>query len=305
MKKIIFTLGALFLVSILSFGQFQKNRSATTGQKFKLETAKKRKAYHRPVNFINNLGLSIGSGTTYYYGDLQYGIDLTKLNPNLNLGLKYRISEHVALRAEINYFHIEGKDTDRNKRRGLSFQSDNIEFGGQVIYDLFAYRKMYRQRKKASPYLFAGVSGLLFFPKGKVGNESYFLSKHNVEKKDFSSFTMTIPLGLGVRVGLSPFAEIMLESRWNYTFTDYLDGVSGYYPESTEGMSEIDIALSGGNSPDYVGTGKRRGNPATRDGYFSFDVKFLYVLKVTHQKYNINSNLSRFRMIGGVKKKRH
>ncbi len=94
-----------------------------------------------------------------------------------------------------------------------------------------------------------------------------------------------VPYGVGVRINLDVNWNFLLEGGYRWTFTDYMDDVSGptYKDPST---------LSGPQSAEasYRGTisgMKTRGNPNKNDGYFMFNARVSYTFS--------NSNVAKFR----------
>lgn len=314
-RKAILVFTIFLLVSTYSQAQFSKNKSAVTGQKFKLKSGKKLKRRQKPINYINSIDLSVGTGMSTYYGDLCSGVScgIKGFMPSIHIGVYYRYSAHFSGRIEFGYLPLRGDDQygEYADTRGLKFQNNGWEGTGMVIYDFIAFRKMYRQRSIISPYAALGLGLYYYDPFAKYNGGKYDLSNYRTEEsKDPGKMTLTIPIGLGLRFALSPFIEVAVEGRFNKTFTDYIDDVSDRYPYTdTQNMNSNDMLLADpaaarGEHPTYVGNRNIvRGNPDTKDGYYNFEVKLIYTWKVTHQRYNINSNRSKFRMVNGVKKR--
>lgn len=302
-------------MSTYSQAQFSKNKSAVTGQKFKLRSGKSIKRREKPINYINSLDLSIGLGGSTYYGELCDGVGcgMRNLLPSFHLGVYYRWSAHLSVRGELGYVPLRGTDVggEHEKTRGLKFNTTGYELTGTAIYDFVAFRKMYRQRSLISPYALIGIGLYMYEPYATYNGTKYKLRDYRTEEsKDYGKATVIIPVGIGIRIPLSPFLEIAGEARYTKTFTDHIDDISNQYPHTdTQNMSQDDLLLadpaaSRGDHPTYVGNDKAvRGRPDTKDGYYNFELKIIYTLKVTHQRYNINSNRSKFRMVNGVKKR--
>ena len=85
---------------------------------------------------------------------------------------------------------------------------------------------------------------------------------------------IAIPFGIGVKMNVSKKVGLGLEWGPRKTFTDYLDDVSGTYPDpllhpfaSIRSASLSDRSKHAGNNIN-----KQRGNPRTKDWYFFFGV---------------------------------
>ena len=78
-------------------------------------------------NRNRNLVLSIGSGTTHYYGDLAKNGDHSNIRPNLAIGARYNAYRWISVGAEVTWFMLAGEDQKDpvKEKRNLSFQSHN------------------------------------------------------------------------------------------------------------------------------------------------------------------------------------
>lgn len=308
-----FLVGILCGVSENSFGQSKPrgNVSAMTGQKFKMR-AKKNKG-KKQINYINSIKLVAGTGTSHYFGDLCDGFDCAIPRPNLVLGVEYRLDESITLRGEVNWVQLAGSDEGGKwASRNLSFKSNNLELSGTVLYDIFEYNKMYRRRHFASPHVFLGFGITTNSPKAELDGTSYALRPLQTEGASYSAMSFVIPFGAGVKLKINPLLNLTVEAGYRFTFTDYLDDVSSEYSTSIETGSTAQLLsdrraeyISSLEDPtsEPLRTHSTRGNPDSRDGYFLFQVKGEYTLKVTKQHYNINSNVNRMRIIKSIKKK--
>tara|TARA_B100000123_G_C25352286_1_gene263346 strand:- start:74 stop:508 length:435 start_codon:yes stop_codon:yes gene_type:complete len=110
-------------------------------------------------------------------------------------------------------------------------------------------------------------------------------------KKPYSLSQISIPFGIGAKLNLSNRVAISLEYGMRKTFTDFLDDVSGLYPNQALLVQETGTDLSAELSdrsvnPDGINNsnyGLQRGNPNNNDWYaFSgFIVTFSLVKKTS------------------------
>ncbi|MEC8968226.1 MAG: hypothetical protein VX756_03685, partial [Bacteroidota bacterium] len=110
-------------------------------------------------------------------------------------------------------------------------------------------------------------------------------------KKPYSLSQISIPFGIGAKLNLSNRVAISLEYGMRKTFTDFLDDVSGLYPNQALLVQETGTGLSAELSdrsvnPDGINNsnyGLQRGNPNNNDWYaFSgFIVTFSLVKKTS------------------------
>ncbi|MFT5337971.1 MAG: hypothetical protein ACJAY8_000173 [Sphingobacteriales bacterium] len=244
------------------------------------------------------LGFSFGGG--YYLGDLN---NEHFKNFDFSGGLFYRknLDRRWSIRAGLNYVKIHAADSlssDANaKNRNLHFQSDVFEGYAQVEFSYFPFDYDMRYGNKATPYLFLGISRIKFKPKASYQGDLYELQPLGTEGqtttiRDQEPYDLTatsIPFGIGFRVRLSRKIALGLEGGFRYTFTDYLDDVSGKYAD--QGVLEneanyltpifADRSLEKG-LPDGTNSGLDRGDPGRNDWLFISGVHI--IIKLTGDK---------------------
>lgn len=305
----IFTVTLGFNQASFGQGKARSNVSAITGQKFKMR--KKKSSGRKQINYINSIKLIGGFGSSAYFGDLCSGGDCFTPRPNVVLGIEYRLDESITIRSEINWVRLSGSDNGGTwETRNLSFKSNNFEFSAAVLYDIFEYNKMYRRRHFFSPYVFLGVGITTNNPTAELNGQSYALRPLQTEGTSYSGMAFVVPYGAGAKIKVSPVLNLALEAGYRWAFTDYLDDVSGEYGDFS-GETGSTAQLLSDRRPEYINenpteklyTTSTRGNPDSKDGYFMFQIKGEYTLKVTKQHYNINSNVNRMRIIKSIKKK--
>lgn len=312
-KHYIFLLAFIFGIGLFQAeAQYRKNR--VTGSKFKPRKRKK------PRNYINSIKGEFAIGFSTYYGDLCGGRECFSPQPATSIGIAYRLNESLSLRGSVTWLRLTGTDADSDvigrKKRNLHFRSENLEFVVMGVYDIFAYQKMYRRRQTFSPYLFLGIGGTYFNPRTFIedanGNKTWYsLSQYTTEGTDYSNFSLVVPYGIGIRIKATPHLDFDVEIGMRWANTDYLDDVSDKYANQSQ-LSDIGKMLSdrsyesGLLNPSQQNIDRsfsKRGNPESNDAYFMTQVRASYTLQVTKQSYNINSNVSRMRIIKSIKRK--
>jgi hypothetical protein len=234
-----------------------------------------------------NLLVSFGTGTATYKGELvnpnQFGI----VKPNIAFGAEFYFSSRVSARAELTFFQLSGDDkkaNDDRKERNLSFTSNNVEASLLGAINLSPVGIRFYQRSILNFHAFAGIGLLYFNPTAVYQGKKYALQPLETEGVHYSKMQPVIPFGLGARLKLNPFMNILIEGGYRITFTDYLDDVSiRRYPDAASLKSDISRALSDRRveigtqplNPTQVGV---RGNPKTNDGYFIANITLQYYL---------------------------
>ena len=105
-------------------------------------------------------------------------------------------------------------------------------------------------------------------------------------KEFYSLYEMAIPFGGGIKYAINESLNLNVELGWRFTFTDYLDDISGTYAEYfvlQENRGDIAARLSN-RTAEALGLGepfldhdlKQRGNPEVGDYYFMFHVGLTY-----------------------------
>lgn len=265
MKKTILLLAGLIICSQIVFSQGFYNR-----------------------NQNRNLLLTVGTGTTHYYGDLAKSGDNSNIKPNLGVGARYNFHRWFSVGAEVTWFMLKGNDdTDPVKQtRNLSFQSHNFEVSALFYYSLFEEDGRFYMRQFANPYVYGGIALVNYNPTAELDGEKYNLRKLNTSGEDYGSFTGAFPLGIGVKLRVNSFLNIAIDGGYRFVMSDHLDDVSSsIYPDPTSfGSDDVARKLSDRTwetlpqgTPTWAEQGKEfRGNPNNNDGYFIANIKLEY-----------------------------
>lgn len=241
-----------------------------------------------------NLEAGFFLGASNYQGDLQpthFLFGETKIA--YGGFIKYPVLDYLSLRGSITKGTISGSDLNSNvnsgrRGRNLSFRSDILDFGVQAEFHLLTL--IYGEKKIISPYLMGGVNGFTFNPEAfyidrfyalaPLGTEGQFLEESGVSP--YKRLQVSIPAGIGIELKISEYNSIGLEFGIRKTFTDYLDDVSGSFPDLTQ-LAELDplaATLSyrrldnNGAPAEFPAVGSQRGNPDANDLYYFFGVNF-------------------------------
>ena len=239
-------------------------------------------------------------GTSFYLGDL----NPTKIfaQPKVAGGFLYRynLSPRWAIKADFLFSKVGASDALNNGgyERNLSFTSPITELSAQAELN---FLKLYNSagKNRFAPYIFAGVSLFSFDPQTTINGITYELQSLGTEGqglddgpgKKYSLTSFAIPFGIGIKCTIGRYFSIGAEWGMRYTFTDYLDDVSGvYYDNDMLRQLRGDlIADLADRSPELTdaetglplnrhAAGTQRGNTTTTDLYsfagITFTVKF-------------------------------
>jgi hypothetical protein len=304
----------LFLLLILPFfasGQAmrgyksKKSRGGfTTGKK------RPRKEYILGIgaaNFLGELGGANQIGT-HLVKDLEF----STTRPSAALGMRYKFNKRLAVKGGFYYQLVSGADNltkePFRKNRNLSFRSNLFELSvqGEFYFTREQTGHLYKIKNARGmksydfqAYTFVGFGGLLFNPKANYHGKWVALQPLGTEgeglpggPKKYKRVTACIPYGLGMKEGLNKDWSVGMEIGFRYTFSDYIDDVSGKYYDNNaikaaHGQMAADLADPSLHSmpPDQNGViaggwqaapGSERGNPKYKDAYMFVDFTISY-----------------------------
>ena len=231
----------LFLV--ISFGlKAQSEKSHEIG--FISGSASFTTDYGQRNNFKANVGGNVGMGI-----GVIYYLNFTDYRYRWNLRTSY-FAEHFRVRAEASYMSAElehfgeyaespGEWGDRlrahtgktylvNLGAQMEFHwVDIVDFGSRRIPDL-----------KWSPYISAGAFVDYYNPSitstygtGDWKDPGVLFPKWDNSlnpgaSKDEAGVTMSATFGVGTRYKLGEYSDLLIESRWQYFFSNYVDGLN-------------------------------------------------------------------------------
>ena len=201
----------------------------------------------------------------FYSGDLQEHLwpHPFTMSWTANAGLHWQINRRWGLQLNYTVGEIIGNDqfSKANNRinRDLRFKSLIHEIGLRGTYDILRNDKW-----KFLPYITAGVSAVNFEPK----RDGVALRPLATEGVNYSNWHVSFPTGLGLKYQINCRWALKGEILYHWTLTDYLDDVSGEYPEVG-----VDFYTDPSNT-HLAGT--MRGNPKRKDGFFDVNAGVIF-----------------------------
>ncbi|RZJ79416.1 MAG: hypothetical protein EOO47_10865 [Flavobacterium sp.] len=238
------------------------------------------------ISFAQQIELGLNAGGASYMGDLnQYNpVKITGLSAGAFV--KVNFDPYWAVGLHYNYGKVKGADSlskfAQERDRNLSFYTPLNEVSLLLNFnfiDLFSPAA----KKRLSPYLFAGVGILNYEPKTKYQGEEYLLRLYNTEgqTENYKKFTVTIPFGGGVKYRYTEHLTIFGQAGFRSPLTDYIDDVSGVYPNRNSwpngGLGPVLSDRSGEKTGLYLGDpGTQRGDFRKRDNYMFVGIGISY-----------------------------
>jgi Domain of unknown function (DUF6089) len=255
----------LLLIATLS------SQSVVAQFKFSNLFGGKEKARRNP-NFEPNSTVSLGFGTSSYYGDLSpYGrivqSTFNGIRWNANFNFTRQISPSLGVRFGLTWARISGDDSfmdgvagyEANFMRNLHFRNDIKELSIVAQYDLIRTEKSYLRREKIIPYIFGGIAVFAHDPVARPDTSLYSdgwtrLQPLNTEGQGlpgystpYSLISVAFPIGFGVRYKINNSWDLGFEMGFRYSMTDYLDDAGGNYADPTDLTSQSPLSASMGN----------------------------------------------------------
>lgn len=192
--------------------------------------------------------------------------------------VKRNFDGYWSLRLNAMHGKMQGADRDSpdpaQRDRNLDFYSPLTEVSILTEFNFFKYQASVS--KRYSPYLFAGVGGVMFNPKTVLDGDEYNLREWGTEGQEepYRPYTLSIPYGVGVKYNIAGNWNLIGEVGYRTAFSDHLDDVSGRYSahrmfDPQREREKVDLALRladrTGGSADL--TGIQRGDFRKRDTY--------------------------------------
>lgn len=243
--------------------------------------------------------VTVGSGTSTYYGDLCESGDCLRARPQFNAGFNYRFTGRFTLRGELAYNRLYSTDKGgKNARRNLSFRSGNPEMHVAAVFDFFQYTKFYNQRQLIRPYAFAGLGLTYISPRAELDGKWYSLAPLQTEGIGYRRLIPVIPYGGGISFKVNPYLDFSVEVGYRLTFSDYIDDVSTTFVRNSsldpvgaalaDRSAEVGVRPYNTDDGTHWKEGHKRGNPGNNDGYVNVGFKLEYTLNpVIRPKLNV------------------
>lgn len=187
----------------------------------------------------------------YKISDLAFGGQI-KRNLDEQWSLKLNVV-HGTIRAD------DAKSSNADFRaRNINFFSAITETSLQAEFNFFRYSPGSlpgHGTRRSTPYLFTGVGAVFFNPKTIYQGNEYVLHDYATEgsldlSDRYKKYAWSVPYGVGYKKNFSGNINVIAELGYRTAFTDYLDDVSGTYPEYLVGY------------PDQYGTSGELADPA-------------------------------------------
>jgi hypothetical protein len=216
-------------------------------------------------------------GTSFYMGDLNPRTLFPNFQTCGGIIYRYNLSSRWALKSNILFAQVEASDqlTNNNYARNLSFRSPITEISTQLELNFFNLYNI-PARNHFSPYIYIGIDIFSFNPQAELNGVYYDLQSLGTEgqglegnDQPYNLVSLAIPFGMGIKVNAGKYVSFGVEWGMRYTFTDYLDDVSGFYydNEYLKFQKGNTVAQLADRAVVKNEAGTQRGNSHTKDWY--------------------------------------
>lgn len=262
-------LSIFILVCLALPSEAQINRRSIKKSNKRMANFKGRKEWFAKSKRYNALGFSVNALNYYGDLAPKSGMastDVSFTRPAGAISFAHRFGPRYTFMGSFMYGTLRGADAESadfadaenakyRYQRNLSFRNNIKELSALAYFDLFENDATYMSRPTWTPYAYLGVAGILHNPQAlapaqdlqgnaipeagqwvdlrPLGTEGQYSTLQptdvNYGIKPYSKIQVAIPIGIGARFRLNDLMDLWFDVGFRYTFTDYLDDVSGNY----------------------------------------------------------------------------
>jgi hypothetical protein len=253
------------------------------------------------------LDYGVSVGLSNYLGDIGgadgprrgFVADMKLSQTRYNVGgfVRYKILPKISVKGSLDYLRISGDDklssNPARNARNLNFTNDIISLSCVGQYFFFTDNDLgntYRYKNGFRAYISGGVGVFYSNPKADVNGKKVALRPLHTEGVTYSPVVLSIPAGVGFYFTFNKRNRIGYELNYYTTFTDYLDDISGNFPNDPRDSGDPSLSLRTGelgvpitseNAGFYKSFdwGQKRGNPNNKDGFITMNFSYSRVLR--------------------------
>jgi hypothetical protein len=286
MRRIVLILGVLILLPFTSFSQYYWDYGAKLGAS----------------NYLGDIG-------GFDQSRRNFVADMKPAETRWDIGgyVRYRIRDPWSIEAQLSWIRIQGADSltaqyDPRRGRNLNFRNDIIQanfLGEWTFFENPDLGNTYRYENSFSAYLGLGFSIFYQCPFAYNPNHAFglgtWVNLHPLETEGIHYHLIQpgIPIAAGFNFTIKKVYRIGWSITWTKTFTDYLDDISGKYPNpdvwatmspqmraEAEYFSNRTTQAAAGdiNVANYGQPGDQRGNPDNKDSFLVTTIDAGYVI---------------------------
>jgi hypothetical protein len=251
-------------------------------------------------NYLGDIG-----GKEKTRRDFVADMKLAKTRWDGGVFVRYKLEPKLSVKLALDWIRIEGDDKLSSNPgrhfRNFNFKNDliNTALTGEFFFfedpDL---GNTYRYRNSFRAYVLGGVCAFYTSPKTLYKGEYVKLKEMDIEGYNYKSFVLGIPTGLGFYFTFDKKHRFGFEMVYYKTFSDYLDDISGNYPDAPP--AGVDPALAIRTTEldrnedigafDSHGWGQKRGDKTHKDAFVTMSLSYSYVIRGKSSFYKARRN---------------
>ena len=229
--------------------------------------------------------LGLGGGGAGYIGDLNQDQNLKISGLSIGAYAKMNIDPYWAVGLHYTYGKIKANDADSEnsqfRDRNINFKTNLNEVSLQLDFNFLNYFAG-GGTKRFTPYIFTGIAGVFYNPKAVYNDQEYNLRFYQTEGQAaaYRNYALAVPYGVGIKLRLKDNLGFFSQLGYRTAYTDYLDDVSGRYPDPAVWGNDSYFAdrkfLSDPSISQYGAPGVQRGDFRKRDTYMFVGIGISY-----------------------------
>jgi hypothetical protein len=232
-------------------------------------------------------------GGAGYMGDLNTNNPIKISGISAGGFIKYNFNPYFSAKVGYTYGNISAADSlssnQQFRERNLSFSTNLHEVGITGEFNFLDYVPSI-SKNVFTPFIFAGVAMVNYNPTAIYQGNIYSLRPLTTEGQSapYKNYALAVPYGAGIKYNISGRLNLIADIGYRYVRTDYLDDVSGNYPNPVSLPVNLARALSdrsGERTGVYIGTvDTQRGDNRSLDTYFFVGLSLSYTF-ITQKCY--------------------
>jgi hypothetical protein len=216
-----------------------------------------------------------GIGGAGYMGDLNPNNPVKISGPSISGFVAHNFNGYLSAKLNLTFGTISAADSTSSnqqfRNRNLSFTTTLSEISAIAEFNFMNYIPQIGTNR-FTPYVFLGFAAANYYPTTVYQGIQYGLRGKATEgEKAYPQTVFSIPYGVGIKYNIMGSFTIGANIGYRNAYTDYLDDVSGTYPDKSK-LGALDRALSdrsGEKTGVYIGSqGSQRGDGNPHDTYF-------------------------------------
>ncbi|WP_214071608.1 DUF6089 family protein [Mucilaginibacter sp. dw_454] len=224
-------------------------------------------------------GFGGGAG---YMGDLNQKNPLKVSGVAAGVFAWYNFNGYISLGIGANYGVISAADSLssnlQNRIRNLSFTTRLLETSFTAEFNFMEFVPSV-SKNLYTPYILFGIAYTNYNPQANYMGETYNLRDYQTEGVAYKNTTIAVPFGVGIKYNIAGRLTLAGSLGYRTAYTDYLDDVSGVYPNKAKLNNPVSVALSDRSATQIGTAGTQRGDLRPHDTYFftGFSISYTFI----------------------------